>query len=500
MQLRNQPATWLCAVLLMAIMPGCAAKKDDAATPGSSTAASTDTQVESETTNEPATKEVADATTEPEAEPVAKEDVTPKETVVAKAPAEPATEKKPAAEKPAAEKKPAAPAKAATAKPPTVDSPLTAGIPGEGPLTTEEIKKWLEDPKNHEVIDFELPLGMASAQAAIKGLDENPLTLAKIELGRQLYFDPRLSSDVTVSCASCHDPDEGYARQTQFGVGVDGQEGGRNSPVSYNRILSDKQFWDGRAESLEAQAVGPIANPIEMGNTHDACVVCLKGIEGYRLQFESIFGDEGVTIDNVGRALASFERVIVTGASPFDYAENAKRFADLSDEELAEIKTDDPEFYAEIEQAKKDAEAHPMSESAQRGWALFFDEQKTDCKACHAGANFTDEQYHNLGVGMDADDPDLGRFTESKDEKHRGAFKTPTLRNVEFSAPYMHDGSQQTLEEVVEWYAKGGHPNPHLSDKIKKLDLTDQDKADLVAFMKALTGPFPKVERNRLPK
>ena len=138
-----------------------------------------------------------------------------------------------------------------------------------------------------------------------------------------------------------------------------------------------------------------------------------------------------------------------------------------------------------------------MSDSAKRGRDLFFG--KAQCTACHAGANFTDEQYHNLGVGMDKEMPDLGRFDTTGEEKDKGAFKTPTVRNVVLSAPYMHDGSQATLEEVVEWYDKGGHPNPHLSEKVKKLDLTDEEKKDLVDFMKALTGEFPKVERGRLP-
>ncbi len=478
--LRKPQFLWLLTTAIMIGAWGCAAEKDDAADSGASTdgggaaVATADKPADEATADEQKSEVVKpDAASEPETEE-------PQEKT---ADAEPP--KKPDGDAPKAK---------------TMDWPLTAGIPGEGPLTKDDIQKWLDDPQNHEVIEFELPLGMAAAQAAIKGVEENPLTRAKIELGRQLYFDGRLSADTTVSCASCHDPDEGFARHTRFGVGVGGQEGGRNSPVSYNRILSDKQFWDGRADSLEQQAVGPIATPIEMGNTHDACVLCLAGIEGYKMQFESIFGEEGVTIENVGKAIASFERVLVTGPSPFDYAENYKRFEDITDEDLAGYKEDEPEFYEEIMQAKADVEAHPMSESAKRGWALFFDEKKTDCKACHAGANFTDEQYHNLGVGMDAEEPDLGRFVETNEEKDRGAFKTPTLRNVEFSAPYMHDGSQETLEEVVEWYAKGGHPNPHLSEKIKKLDLTDQEKADLVAFMKALSGPFPKVRRDRLPE
>ena len=140
----------------------------------------------------------------------------------------------------------------------------------------------------------------------------------------------------------------------------------------------------------------------------------------------------------------------------------------------------------------------PMSESAQRGMKLFA--KKANCAACHAGANFTDEQYHNLGVGMDAEKPDLGRFEVTKVEKDKGAFKTPTLRNVAMTPPYMHDGSQETLAEVVEWYNKGGHKNQWLSDKMKPLNLTDQEKTDLVAFMvEGLTGSFPVVEQSRLP-
>ena len=140
-----------------------------------------------------------------------------------------------------------------------------------------------------------------------------------------------------------------------------------------------------------------------------------------------------------------------------------------------------------------------MSEAAIRGRKLFFD-KRSNCSTCHTGANFSDEQYHNLGVGMDTEKPDLGRFDQTKEDKDRGAFKTPTIRNVALTAPYMHDGSQKTLEEVVEWYAKGGHANTHLSDKVKKLDLTDQEKSDLVAYMKALTGEFTSVCQDRLPK
>jgi len=372
---------------------------------------------------------------------------------------------------------------------------LTAGIPGEGPLTVAQVEAWLADPKNHEILSVELPLGLSLGVIPADVLAANPMTRAKIELGRQLYFDTRLSSDNTVSCASCHHPDHGYARDTQFGVGVQGQMGGRNSPVSYNRILSKAQFWDGRALSLEAQAVGPIANPIEMGNTHAKAVEALKNIPGYQLQFEKIFGEGGTTIDNVGKAIATFERAIVSGPSPYDYFERVAPFLKLTEEDFA----DDAELKADYEAKLADSKAHPMSESALRGKDLFFSE-RINCAHCHVGANFADELYHNLGIGMEKAEPDLGRFNVTKDEKDKGAFKTPTTRNVALSAPYMHDGSLKTLLEVVEHYNKGGTPNPTLSPKMKKLDLTEQEKLDLVAFMEACTGAFPVVNQGRLPE
>lgn len=376
---------------------------------------------------------------------------------------------------------------------------LLMGIPGKGPLKLAEIQKWLADPANHEILTPELPLGLAAGSQKITGIDKNPLTKAKIELGRQLYFDTRASADNTVSCASCHHPDEGYGRQTQFGVGIGGQLGGRNSPVSYNRILSAAQFWDGRADSLEAQAVGPIANPIEMGHTHEAFVADLKKIPGYVVQFEKIFGTREITIDHVGMAIATFERCLVTGPTPFDYAERFQPFTRFTAEDIAEMKEDDPETYEIYAEALAATKKYAMSDSAKRGQELFFS-KRVNCTACHVGANLTDELYHNLGVGMDAAKPDLGRYEVSKLEKDKGAFKTPTIRNVALSGPYMHDGSQKTLMEVVEHYNKGGTPNKWLSDKMVPLKLTEQEKKDLVAFMEACTGSFPKVARDRLPE
>jgi cytochrome c peroxidase len=380
------------------------------------------------------------------------------------------------------------------------DDSLVGGIAGKGELTLKEIEAFLAKPENHKELEVVLPTGLDLGVSQISGLKENPLTRAKIELGRQLFFDSRLCADSSVSCASCHAPENGYGKDTQFGVGIGGQTGNRNSPVSYNRILSSVQFWDGRANSLEEQAKGPIANPIEMGNTHVQCVDTVKGIPGYAKQFDAVFGKDGggVTIDNIARAIASFERVIVTGASPYDYAEVVKKFSKLEPEDLEDLKTDQPEVYAQYVVAKAQAEKSPMSESAVRGRELFFGE-RVNCAACHVGANLADEKYHNLGIGMESKDPDVGRMAVTKKDEDFGAFKTPTIRNVEFSAPYMHDGSLKTLMDVVEHYNKGGTPNKNLSNKIKKLDLTEQEKKDLVEFMKACSGPFPKVEHARLP-
>ncbi|MEM1305809.1 MAG: cytochrome c peroxidase, partial [Planctomycetota bacterium] len=278
-----------------------------------------------------------------------------------------------------------------------------------------------------------------------------------------------------------------------------------NSPVAFNRILSGQQFWDGRAGSLEEQAIGPIGSPIEMGSTHDQCVETLAAIPAYRIQFDRVFAD-GVTIENVGRAIASFERVIVTGPSAWDQHDRLARFEKAFAEDLADpeyLAEEEPELLAEHAELRAASEQQPMSDSAERGAALFF-ASRSGCAVCHVGANFTDELYHNLGVGYGSpsrgDGPDLGRFEVTGEEQDRGAFKTPTLRNVADTGPYMHDGSQQTLAEVVAWYNKGGHANDHLSDKIKPLGLTAVEQADLVAFMESLTCRLPAVERGRLPR
>lgn len=297
-------------------------------------------------------------------------------------------------------------------------------------------------------------------------------------------------------------------------VGVGGAEGRRNAPTTGNRILSAAQFWDGRAASLEEQAIGPMHNPIEMGSTHTAVVEQLRGMEGYRLQFERVFDadSEPVSIHNVGLAIACFERALVSGATPWDHRTRLEAFESANAEDLAAIRELDPgelddydaELLADYRALINAAAAAPMTESAFRG-ARLFRSPRAGCAQCHAGTSFSDEQYHNLGVGLGEADPenpaiDWGRFAVTGDEADRGAFKTPMLRNVAETAPYMHDGSLATLADVVQWYIEGGQANPWLSEKIGPLDLTDDEAADLVAFLESLTGDWPQVETGRLPE
>ena len=310
-----------------------------------------------------------------------------------------------------------------------------------------------------------LPLGLQADAAYVR--DDNPLTDAKIDLGRKLYFDPRLSKDGTISCATCHAPDKGFSDGRPTSSGIRDQKGARNAPTVMNRLFSKEQFWDGRAEDLEAQALGPIQNPIEMGHTLDGMTNSLKGIAAYAPEFAKAFGSPEITAARVGQAIASYERTILAGNAPYDRYQAGDKTA--------------------------------MSPQAVHGMAIFTDAQRGNCVTCHAGFNFTDESYHNLGIGMDKAEPDLGRFAISKFEPDKGAFKTPTLRNITQSAPYMHDGSEATLEQVIDLYDRGGKANPWLSKEIHPLHLTPRDKADLLAFLKALTGEVRGRERPALP-
>lgn len=307
-----------------------------------------------------------------------------------------------------------------------------------------------------------LPLGLKPLPIP----EDNPITAEKVELGKQLYFDPRLSCDDTTSCASCHDPKKGWSNGEAVATGVRGQKGGRSAPTIINSAYHNLQFWDGRAKQLEGQALGPIENPIEMDHKIDDCVKKLNAIEGYRTQFQKIFGTD-VTKENVAKAISAFERTILSGDAPYD------RF--------------------------KAGDKSALSEAAQRGMKVFFN--KAHCSACHTGHNFSDAAFHNIGVGMEAEKPDLGRYEISKLEGDKGAFKTPTLREIARTAPYMHDGRFQTLEEVVDYYDKGGHPNPQLDEEMFPLKLSAEDKADLVTFLKEglSSESYPDIAPPKLP-
>ena len=302
--------------------------------------------------------------------------------------------------------------------------------------------------------------------AEIKWPKDNQPTAEKISLGKQLYFDGRLSKDNTVSCASCHAPDKGFSNGERFATGVGGAKGGRSAPSVINAAYYDQQFWDGRMNTLEEQALGPIQNPIEMAMTLDAVVLKLNKIDGYKQQFQKVFGTD-VNSAGIAKAIAAYERTVLSGDAPFD------------------------KFQAGDKKA--------LSDEAQRGMKLFFG--KARCSACHTGPNFSDNGYHNLGVGMDAKEPDIGREAVSKLVGDRGAFKTPMLREIAKTAPYMHDGSLKTLADVIEHYNKAGIANEWLDEEMVPLNLTATEKADLVTFMKdgLSSADYPNHVAPKLP-
>jgi cytochrome c peroxidase len=343
-------------------------------------------------------------------------------------------------------------------------------------------------PPADEPLQVEPPVGLMPLTTGVSVPACNPLTKAKVELGKQLYFDPRVSKDATVSCATCHNPEKGWTDNAPVSTGIQGQKGGRSAPTVLNTAYGRLMFWDGRAPSLEAQAQGPIVNPIEMSDEqYKEIVERLRAISGYREQFHKVFGTD-VTLDGIAKAIASFERTVLTGNSAYD------------------------------QYSRGDMKA--LTESQKRGMVLFglrLDEQedtykpnvtlkKANCTSCHVGFNFTDESFHNLGVGYNAKDgtfSDYGRFAVTpigaKDPADIGAFKTPTLRDLTRTAPYMHNGSEATLEQVVDFYDRGGNANPHLDKDMTKLNLTQSEKADVVEFLKALTGEETKVAIPTLP-
>ena len=283
---------------------------------------------------------------------------------------------------------------------------------------------------------------------------ENPLTAAKVALGRELFFDTRLSKDNSISCATCHDPDLGFTDREPVAVGARGQKGTRRTPRLINRGYGQTFFWDGRAASLEEQVLKPIENPIEMDLDLAEAVSRVAADPEYATAFRASF-QSAPTAEALSMALASYVRSIVSGDSPYD------------------------RYVAGDQDA--------LTPAQKRGLELF--RGKAACSVCHLGPNLTDEEFHNTGVGWkDGETGDLGRAEVTEHPEDRGAFKTPTLREVALAGPYMHDGSLATLEDVIEFYSDGGESNDYLDLDMQKLDLTDAEKADLVDFLQALNG------------
>jgi cytochrome c peroxidase len=285
--------------------------------------------------------------------------------------------------------------------------------------------------------------------------EENTPTSAKVALGRALFFEPGLSRDSTVACVSCHRPAHAFSDTTRFSRGIGGARTTRNAPSILNRAYGAAFFWDGRAVSLEAAVVMPIRHSREMGLPLDQLVQRLRTNERYARAFDTTFTG-GVTEANLARALASYVRTLRSGDAPID------------------------RFYA--------GDAMTLDSLSRAGFRVF--NGKGSCSICHAGPTFTDEQFHNTGVSWGGGD--LGRFAVTRDSADLGAFKTPSLRNVALTAPYMHDGSIATLEAVVEFYDRGGNPNPRQDAEIRPLRLRPAEKRSLIAFLlRALTGRIP---------
>ena len=309
------------------------------------------------------------------------------------------------------------------------------------------------------------PFGM---EEFFKDVPHQPIP-TRVRLGRWLFFDTRLSADGTVACASCHRPEFAFSEPTAVSTGIGGRQGTRKSPSLVNLaartilpdIPDDREqtfFWDGRVSSLEHQVLVPIANRDEMGLDRQSMIAKMSAMQGYAPYFREAFGSDDITQERIAAALSDYVRTRMSGNSPYD------RWTYAGD-------------------------GAAMSEQAKRGSELFFFTAR--CAQCHAGFNFSDGRFHNLGVGWDPATrvfKDEGRFAISHDQRDRGRFKTPALRDVARHAPYMHDGSLATLRDVVEFYNRGGVPNPHLSGRIRPLGLTSQDLDALVAFLEALNG------------
>jgi len=284
---------------------------------------------------------------------------------------------------------------------------------------------------------------------------DNPVTPEKVALGRQLFFDARLSADGSRSCYSCHVCEHGLTDGKPVAEGALGKQLTRSSPPLWNIGYHTEFYWDGRSPSLERQAMAAWTGA-NMGANAEEVVKALNGMGGYRAQFQRVFGEDA-TPDHVVAAISAFERSnFFCGDTAYDRWRTGNESA--------------------------------VSDSAKRGAELFLG--KAGCGNCHSGVLFTDMQYHNVGIGMDAEEPDRGRAVVTKDESHTGAFKSPSLRDVSRSAPYFHNGSVATLEEAVDSMLGGGLANPYLdTENLKKVELTSEERSDLIEFLKTLDCP-----------
>jgi cytochrome c peroxidase len=282
---------------------------------------------------------------------------------------------------------------------------------------------------------------------------------AKIALGLRLFFDPRLSGNNQTSCASCHIPDLAFTDGRPVAIGGNGRALQRNTPTLIQSANNTSQFWDGRVRTLEEQVLEPVRHPDEMNQNLDHLIAELERDPDYGKRFQDAFGTS-ITVQGISAAIAAFERTLLSRNSPFDRYLTGERTA--------------------------------ISAEARRGMNLF--QMKGQCGSCHKGLDFTDHAFHNLGVSEpNPRQPDLGRYLVTKNDDDRGAFKTPTLRNIAQTAPYMHNGTLKTLVEVVSFYNKGGGKNPRLDPAMTPLGLTQQEQKDLVAFLITLTGKLPAV-------
>lgn len=287
---------------------------------------------------------------------------------------------------------------------------------------------------------------------AIPFPEDNRYTRARADLGKMLFFDPRLSATGSIACASCHRPQFSWTDSAATSVGAPGMPLKRRSPTILNLAWAEALFWDGRASTLEEQAVGPIQADLEMNMPMEKLLVTLKGMPAYAKLFELAYPGEPISSATIGKAIATFERTIVSGTAPFD------------------------EWVMGDESA--------ISESAKAGFDLFND--KARCAKCHSGWNFTDDSFHDLG--FENEDRGRGKILPQI-EAAQYAFKTPTLRNIALRAPYFHDGSLRTLEEVIEHYDTGKWlKRPSLAEELRKLDMTEAERRQLVDFLKTLTG------------